>query len=405
MGRVTFALQFVSYLLLFVIIVSLFVWSPIPAIMKFIQDPFRPDVSISMTDSLYDEELGRLKLVIDRGYDVDGNYLSFAFYPEVKDRKYAFMRKQLLEERTVLYFDISGCIDSFEAISVSLKDTKEKNYFSKQVKIRKGSLTDYAVYHNLCSFCEAGGSGSDDDPLVICDCEQLQDISKDLDAHYVLGGTIDCTSPNSSFETIGDNFDPFSGSLDGDGNVIYGLNIDSPEENYAGLFGVLFEGKIKEVGLSGSNVSGALFVGGLVGRQEKGVVSKSFIENSYVRGTANVGGLIGYSNGKVENSYSLADVESTIFAGGLIGGAEGEVLKSYFAGNVTSLYRGLVGKKFPLAVITSSYFDYDKLPGATVDAGIGYSTGKFGVIGNFEGWDFEKVWWMGENSTYPSLRF
>ena len=405
MGKVIFAVQFVSYLLLFVFIVSLFVSSPIPAILKFMKDPFRPDVSISSRDSVYDEETGRLKLVINKGDDVSGKYLSFTFYPENKDREYAFLRKQLLEKRTELYFDISNCIDSFDFISVSLRDVKEKSYFSKKVEIKNGSLTDYEVYHNLCSFCEAGGSGKKNDPFIICDCEQLQGISNDLDAYYVLGGTIDCSGFNSSFKPIGDNFDSFTGSLDGDGNIIYGLNVGSEDQNYVGLFGVLFGGEIKEIGLSGLNVIGGLFVGGLVGRQEDGVVSKSFIENSNVSGTANVGGLIGYSNGKVQDSYGLVDVVSTIFAGGLVGGAEGEILRSYYAGNVSSFYKGFVGKRFPLLIISSSYFDSDRLSGVNVDAGVGYSTDKFKVIDNFEGWNFESVWEMGKNNTYPNLRY
>jgi len=403
MGRVTFILQLFSYLLLFIFIISLFVSSPIPAIFKFIKDPFLADVSISTVESIYDPDLGRLKLTILKDDGVDGKFLSFTFYPEAKDREYAFLRKDLLEEKTELYLDVSRCVDSFEAVSVSLRDLKEKNYFSKQVKIKRGSLSDYAVYHNLCSFCEAGGKGEKGDAYIVCNCEGLANISNDLSAYYELGGTIDCR--NSTFESIGDNFDPFVGSLDGGGNVIYGLNIDSGGDNYAGLFGVLFDGEVLNVGLSGVTVDGGLYVGGLVGRQEKGLISRSFIENSKISGTADVGGLVGYSNGEVVDSYSLADVKSTIFAGGLVGGSEGKILRSYFAGSVNSLYRGFVGKKFPLAIIDSSYFDSDILNGSTVDAGSPYSTDEFGVTGNFDGWDFDEVWKIGQNNTYPTLRF
>ena len=108
MGRVSFAMQVVSYFLLFVIIVWMVVASPVPAIIKFIKDPFRPDVSISTWQSVYDENQGRLKLVIIKGDDVEGNYLSFTFYPNNEDREYAFMRAKLLEEKTELYFDISN---------------------------------------------------------------------------------------------------------------------------------------------------------------------------------------------------------------------------------------------------------------------------------------------------------
>ena len=109
MGKISFALQSISYLLLFVIIISLLIFSPIPSILKFMTDPFRSDVSISTLNSVYDEELGRLKLVIQKDDDVNGKYLSFTFYPESQDREYAFLRKTST---------LSTCSNTFVQITV-----------------------------------------------------------------------------------------------------------------------------------------------------------------------------------------------------------------------------------------------------------------------------------------------
>jgi hypothetical protein len=179
---------------------------------------------------------------------------------------------------------------------------------------------------------------------------------------------------------IGDSITPFKGSLDGQGYTIEDLFINRPGESDVGLFGSIAESAVIEnvevanVTVTGSwrvgalvgknefegtvsstisncsssgSVSGHMYVGGLVGENEKGTVSVSHFtgsvtseEGSYigglvgkndggtvsssnftgsVMGNENVGGLVGWNDGTVSNSYSTSSVRGNGNVGGLVG--------------------------------------------------------------------------------------
>jgi hypothetical protein len=86
------------------------------------------------------------------------------------------------------------------------------------------------------------GSGTPDDPYVITNVKQLQEMKYDLKAYYVLGNDIDASETKNwnngqGFEPIGDYKNPFTGSFDGRGHKIYNLYINTTRD-YVGLFGV-----------------------------------------------------------------------------------------------------------------------------------------------------------------------
>ena len=67
-----------------------------------------------------------------------------------------------------------------------------------------------------------GGDGTKEDPWQIATVEQLQSISDNLDAHFILTADIDASSTADwndglGFEPIGDMDPRFTGSLDGNG--------------------------------------------------------------------------------------------------------------------------------------------------------------------------------------------
>jgi len=69
---------------------------------------------------------------------------------------------------------------------------------------------------------------------------------------------------------------PFSGIFDGSGHTISNLTINRPATDYVGLFGITSAASaIWNVGLIGGGVSGANYVGGLVGGNY-GTVSNSY---------------------------------------------------------------------------------------------------------------------------------
>ena len=75
---------------------------------------------------------------------------------------------------------------------------------------------------NIGATYEAG-KGTKSNPFQIETCDQLQDISKNLTAHYILIKNISCSSHN--FTPIGSSETPFSGSLNGDSYTISDLSI------------------------------------------------------------------------------------------------------------------------------------------------------------------------------------
>jgi len=254
------------------------------------------------------------------------------------------------------------------------------------------------------------GDGSEESPYVITTAEQLQGISNELNAHYVLGADIDASETvgwngGAGFEPIGDNDSPFTGSLEGSGYTVRGLTIDRSTASYVGLFGkiqggsvrnlILIDGdvtgrnavgllagqstqnsRIENAGATGS-VTGEGLTGGLVGQHFSGEINRSFadvdvvsvnkvggltgenwsrIDQSYALGSVNgrteVGGLAGRNemnmNSTIGNSFAIGSVTGNSEVGGLVGRNVARIQQSYSAGLVTggSSVGGLVGRAF-----------------------------------------------------------
>jgi transcription termination factor NusB len=199
------------------------------------------------------------------------------------------------------------------------------------------------------------GSGTLEDPYVITNVKQLQEMKYDLSAHYVLGNDIDASetkfwNDGKGFEPIGHYFYPFTGTFDGRGFKIYNLYINvnvsifDEAREFVGLFGYVGErGIIKNVGLenvtilytgeiAGQTTVTGRVVGGLIG-WNLGTVSNCY-STGIVSGKGFVGGLIGSNGGSVSNSYSTASVYGRSTVGGLIGENGGTVSNSYSTGTV-----------------------------------------------------------------------
>ena len=98
---------------------------------------------------------------------------------------------------------------------------------------------------------------------------------------------------------IGTYDSPFSGIFDGQGHTVKGVYI--MRKNYAGLFGYLDGGTIRNVGVVESDISGA-----------------------------NAGGIVGGSSGTIQSCYYTGTVERSLVAGGIVG--------NYKNGTVTNCY-------------------------------------------------------------------
>ncbi len=204
----------------------------------------------------------------------------------------------------------------------------------------------------------AGGSGTPDDPYLIADVEQLDNVRHRVNAHFKLISDIDLG--DRGWEPIGKSWRfPFQGGFNGNGYVIRNLTVDWPG-SYAGLFGCCQDAVFRTINLENVNVSGKLYVGGLVGYMEEGSIEDSTVSGG-VTGTDYVGGLVGGNNGGISGSCAVVEVEGDINVGGLAGSSSAELVGSFANGKVTGSERvgGLVGWLFSYGRISGSHGEVD----------------------------------------------
>ncbi len=187
-------------------------------------------------------------------------------------------------------------------------------------------------------------------------------------------------------------------------------------------------------------VSGNFNVGGLAG------VNQGMITNTYanvaVQGDYRVGGLVGLNNGDLYTSYSIGNVAGNSIVGGLIGSNSLSVFNSYSWGDVTRLtetavtFGGFVGLNFSNisncysigmviyaeaadpadkgfagqvsdGMMSGNFWDTESSLQSTNAAGgaTGKTTAEMKAKSTFVNWDFDIVWHIWEDVTYPLLQW
>lgn len=175
------------------------------------------------------------------------------------------------------------------------------------------------------------GSGTQEDPYLIKTAADLASVHDDLSAHYALDADIDLFG--RIFEPIGNGAEgAFTGSLDGRGHTIRGLELDLQDSKYVGLFGYL-EGSVSDLKLSGVDIAGGRYVGAVAGNIGLGgsvtdcsVLSGSV--SSYESAVAAcVGGITGLCEGTLDRCSNAAAVAKYNSSGSLyeyVGGLAGK---------------------------------------------------------------------------------
>ncbi|UCF42457.1 MAG: hypothetical protein JSV99_07585 [Planctomycetota bacterium] len=292
------------------------------------------------------------------------------------------------------------------------------------------------------------GSGTDTDPYIITNVEELQAMTDDLSAHYQLGNDIDASTTaawnsGAGFEPVGDDVNVFTGVFDGQGHTITGLYINRPTTDGVGVFGYLRDGaEVKNVGLVDANVTAHLNSGTLVGSSSGATVSKSW-SSGEIRGSHNyqmrLGGLIGISSGAnsyvyqcfssvnvtatggahqigglagynghgsiMSDCYATGDVSGYWKVGGLVGDNPypegGYITRCYSTGRVSGNGGGLVGFNYNGGKTYDSYWDTETSGKTSSYGGEPRTTAQMMQQATFVNWDFNEVWNIIENETYP----
>jgi len=186
-------------------------------------------------------------------------------------------------------------------------------------------------------------------------------------------------------------------------NCYAASSVTGPNDSFylGGLVGYNTYGTITNCYAAGSVMGGVGSgeLGGLVG------INRSTIIYCYstvsVSGDQYVGGLIGsnYSGGTISDCYSMGSVGGNDFVGGLVG-RNGYYYEPYcFTGSIISSYWN------PQTSGETDMCGYQSDCSSGCDPNYGKTTVEMHQQSTFTDWDFINVWDIGENQTYPYLRF
>ncbi|WCM28764.1 filamentous hemagglutinin N-terminal domain-containing protein [Sphingomonas sp. QA11] len=213
------------------------------------------------------------------------------------------------------------------------------------------SAGDFQVAASGASFLRAtGGNGSAATPYLLADVYGLQGIGTGgyfASFNYALAGNIDASGTagwngGAGFVPIGGGTSSNifqSGVFDGRGFTIAGLTINLPGVNSVGLFGASGT-VIKNVNLTGADITGAYGVGILVGSADGSATILNSSVAGAVHGTLNnnsqLGGLVGSNGGLIDGSSAnvTIDTATAYSSGGLVGSNAGSITNSHAAGTV-----------------------------------------------------------------------
>ena len=163
-----------------------------------------------------------------------------------------------------------------------------------------------AIWDGTAATGFASGSGTESDPYIIESAGQLAYLAKTVNngityqGKYIkLANDIELNDYNAKcwilnaveWTAIGTEGNGFKGTFDGGGHTVSGIYIDTVNR-YQGLFGYVYSGTIKNIGVDDSYIKGGYDVGGVVVYNYRGTVSKCY-NKGRVTGSSSVGGVVG----------------------------------------------------------------------------------------------------------------
>lgn len=189
---------------------------------------------------------------------------------------------------------------------------------------------------------------ADPNLIVINDTQALAYFAAQVNAgNSYSGKTVrlgrDLDLNNQAWTPIGRSGSAFSGTFDGNGMTLSNLYVENTESEFAGLFGMLNTGTVKNLNVHNASVKGLSSVGVIAG----GYTGK--IENCHVtgliqvEGSYKVGGIIGYAYATVTDSSVAGDEGSYVRGAYLEADLEGDNVGGVigFVGEGSKTYSGL----------------------------------------------------------------
>lgn len=295
--------------------------------------------------------------------------------PEKKEEVKA--KKQLFSKSDIILFFVvvAAALIIFSAVKVYFDSKNEEKNITVSNSQQQNSPV--LLWNGAAAASFASGNGTKEDPYIITSGGQLAYLANLINdgnsyyaaCHYKLGSDIllnnteDFDSwaekaPENEWTPIGysaeeDSHSYFTGTFDGDDHSIYGMYI-SEESDYAGLFGVVRNGLIKNLCISGAYVEGGSYVGGIAGYFSADTTENAGFEYCSFSGVVkskgnNAGGITGYFRADGDgNTPVISDccVFGSVkaengYAGGITGVSEAatgntKIINCFNAGNVSA---------------------------------------------------------------------
>lgn len=252
------------------------------------------------------------------------------------------------------------------------------------------------------------GTGTALDPFIISTPADLDAVRNNLSAYYELANDIDMGS-FGNFTTIGKASPYFTGFFDGKGFKVNNITVNETS-TYSGLFGVIENGGVQNLGMENASITGTYYNGIIAGYISGSTTIDNCFSTGQINGTAASGGINGYiSGGNTTNCFSHASVHNSSYgAGGLVGDSSNvlTIENCYCTGLVISdsstLEGGMIGRLSASGSVISSYWDTQTSGQPTSAGGIGKTTTEMQTQSTFTNWDFTNTWGIAGN--YPYLR-
>ena len=201
---------------------------------------------------------------------------------------------------------------------------------------------DAVIQKTVADIAASGG-------IAIYNVSELQQIGSvgtlPMNGMYYLAGDIEVSGTNN-FTPLGTSSSPFTGTFDGNGYTIKGINMTQTGD--VGLFGYTSGAVIRNVAMeagsltSSGNGSTSAYAGAIVARAMDGTTIINCYNTCTVTGESFVGGIVGDgADCKIERCYNTGSIlingtQTTVYAAGIIGDISGGSVKMcYNAGSVT----------------------------------------------------------------------
>ena len=217
-------------------------------------------------------------------------------------------------------------------------------------KIVKDYADDWSL---LAATSFGGGTGSSSSPYLISTAEQLAYLANRVNSGTSYSGsyfkqTADINLGGHEWVPIGNASNNFSGSYDGKGFKISGININSTDSD-VGLFGkAMMGGSLSNINIADGYIyTTGTDVAAIAGEIQYFTVTNC-TNNAHVEGAGSVGGIVGStgSSASIENCVNYGNILATgNSAGGIIASCGGSISNNINYGSVTGAQYvgGIVG--------------------------------------------------------------